>query len=229
MSSICENYNSVLSRIRNACEKVGRNPREVTLVAVSKTVGIDEMNLAMQCGCLDFGENRVQDFLKKHEVFEGRARFHMIGHLQTNKVRNIVGKASLIHSVDSMRLLEEIEHRAGIVNVVQDILIQVDVSGEESKFGAAYDEMMEMIKANENNRNVRIRGLMTMAPYDEDPEKVRWVFRKLKALQVDTRSKTFYNTSMEYTSMGMSNDFEVAVEEGADIVRVGSSIFHGTH
>ncbi|HPQ47914.1 MAG TPA: YggS family pyridoxal phosphate-dependent enzyme [Clostridia bacterium] len=229
MSSICENYNSVLSRIRNACEKVGRNPREVTLVAVSKTVGIDEMNLAMQCGCLDFGENRVQDFLKKHEVFEGRARFHMIGHLQTNKVRNIVGKASLIHSVDSMRLLEEIEHRAGIVNVVQDILIQVDVSGEESKFGAAYDEMIEMIKANENNRNVRIRGLMTMAPYDEDPEKVRWVFRKLKALQVDTRSKTFYNTSMEYTSMGMSNDFEVAVEEGADIVRVGSSIFHDTH
>ncbi|HRX42904.1 MAG TPA: YggS family pyridoxal phosphate-dependent enzyme [Clostridia bacterium] len=229
MSSICENYNSVLSRIRNACEKVGRNPREVTLVAVSKTVGIDEMNLAMQCGCLDFGENRVQDFLKKHEVFEGRARFHMIGHLQTNKVRNIVGKASLIHSVDSMRLLEEIEHRAAIANVVQDILIQVDVSGEESKFGAAYDEMMEMIEANENNRNVRIRGLMTMAPYDEDPEKVRWVFRKLKALQVDTRSKTFYNTSMEYTSMGMSNDFEVAVEEGADIVRVGSSIFHDTH
>ncbi|MBN2881919.1 MAG: alanine racemase, partial [Clostridia bacterium] len=140
-----------------------------------------------------------------------------------------IGKTELIHSVDSMRLLEEIQHRAAAAGIVQDILIQVDVSGEETKFGASYEEMQEMITANEKNENVRIKGLMTMAPYTEDPEKVRWVFRKLKALQVDTRTKTFYNTNMEYTSMGMSNDFEVAVEEGADIVRVGSAIFHETH
>ncbi len=229
MASISENYKSVLSRIKASCERVGRNPADVLLVAVSKTVGIKEIKEAMECGCIHFGENRVQDLLEKKAALGDIARFHMIGHLQTNKVRNIIGKTELIHSVDSMRLLEEIEHRAQAAGIIQDILIQVDVSGEETKFGASYDVMMEMIEANELNKNVRIRGLMTMAPYSEEPEKVRWVFRKLKTLQVDTGSKTFYNTIMDYTSMGMSNDFEVAIEEGADIVRVGSSIFLNTH
>jgi pyridoxal phosphate enzyme (YggS family) len=229
MDSICERYNDVLAKIRTACDKAGRNPNEVMLVAVSKTVGVEEISKAIECGCIHFGENRVHDLLLKQAIFKDKARFHMIGHLQTNKVRSIIGKTELIHSVDSMRLLEEIQHRAAAEGIVQDILIQVDVSGEETKFGASYEEMHEMINANEMNENVRIRGLMTMAPYTEDPEKVRWVFRKLKALQVDTRLKTFYNTNMEYTSMGMSNDFEVAVEEGADIVRVGSAIFRDTH
>ena len=229
MGSICENYNDVLNRINAACKRSGRNPLEIMVVAVSKTVGPKEINSAIECGCTDFGENRVQSFLEKYEIFQERAQFHMIGHLQTNKVRKIVGKTKLIHSVDSMDLLKEIEHRASLAGLVQDVLIQVDVSGEETKFGATYDEMMSMIKANETNSHVQIRGLMTMAPFVEDAEQIRWVFKKLKDVQVDTRSKTFYNTNMEYTSMGMSNDFEVAVEEGADIVRVGSSIFHDTH
>jgi len=229
MSGICENYKAIMQRIEAACERSGRNPSEVKLVAVSKTVGNDEINEAIKCGCTTFGENRVQDFLEKYDKFRNRAEFHMIGHLQTNKVRKIVGKAKLIHSVDSMRLLEEIEHRAGLLGVVQDILIQVDVSGEESKFGASYEDMTAMLKANEDNSHVRIKGLMTMAPFADDPEDIRWVFKKLHDVSVDIGSKTIYNTSMEYTSMGMTNDFEIAVEEGAGIVRVGSGIFRNTH
>jgi pyridoxal phosphate enzyme (YggS family) len=229
MSGICRNYKDVIERINSACERSGRNPEEIKIVAVSKTVGDAEIKEAMECGCTTFGENRVQAFLEKYELFGDSAEFHMIGHLQTNKVRKIVGKAALIHSVDSIRLLEEIQHRAALADVVQDILVQVDIFGEDSKFGVSSKEMIRMIESNEKNENVRIRGLMTMAPYVKDPEEIRWVFKKLRDMLVDTGRKTFYNTFMEYTSMGMSNDFEIAVEEGADILRIGSGIFHGTH
>lgn len=229
MSGICRRYNDVKERAGKACERSGRNQGEIEIVAVSKTVGADKIKEAMDCGCTVFGENRVQAFLEKYELFKDSAKFHMIGHLQTNKVRKIVGKAALIHSVDSMRLLDEIQHRASLAGVVQDILIQMDISGEDSKFGASAGEMIRMIESNEKNENVRIRGLMTMAPYVKNPEEIRWVFRKLREMLVDSGRKTFYNTSMEYTSMGMSNDYEIAVEEGADILRIGSGIFHGTH
>jgi hypothetical protein len=226
-TDICKNVKNVKKAIEKACAISKRDPDKVTLVTVTKTVGPVEMKQALACGCRDFGENRVQDFLEKHELFGDKARFHMIGHLQTNKVKYIVGKACLIHSVDSPHLLREIEKRAASADVVQDVLLQLDISGEEGKFGAGLDEMHCMIEENENNKHVRIRGLMTMAPFEEDPERVRWVFRKLRNVLVDTGKKTFYNTNMEYTSMGMSNDFKVAVEEGADIVRVGSAIFRG--
>jgi len=226
---ICENIKKLKAEIAAACERTGRNPDEVMLVAVSKTVGTDEIKQACECGCTEFGENRVQAFIEKYNFFDGEVNFHMIGHLQTNKVRSIVGKACLIHSVDSLRLLDEIEKRAALAGVVQDILIQVDVSNEESKFGASPEELLELIQRNESNEHVKIKGLMTMAPFVDDPEEIRWIFRKLRDIFIDISSKTFYNTVMEYTSMGMSGDFVVAIEEGADIVRVGSRIFRDTH
>lgn len=228
-ANISKNLRKLENEIAQACKKAGRNPDGITLVAVSKTVGIAEIEEAINLGCTEFGENRVQDFLLKYEHFKGRVKFHLIGHLQTNKVKSIVGKAKLIHSVDSIRLLDEIERRAALAGVVQDILIQVDVSGEESKYGASIDEMNEIIERNESNSHVKIRGLMAMAPLVENPEEIRWVFRKLRDIFIDMSSKTFYNTYMEYTSMGMSGDFAVAIEEGADIIRVGSKIFHDTY
>lgn len=228
-SFIGENINKLKAEINRACDKVGRNPDEILIVAVSKTVGIDEIEEAIKQGCTNFGENRVNDFVEKYEYFCGRADFHMIGHLQTNKVKNIVGKAKLIHSVDSIRLLKEIEKRAVAAGVEQDILIQIDVSGEESKFGASSSELIEMIVMNENHKKVKIKGLMTMAPFTANAEETRWVFKQLNKIFIDTKKKTFYNTSMEYTSMGMSNDFIVAIEEGADIIRVGSRIFRETY
>ncbi len=224
---IGENIAGVRKDIEQACRVSGRDPAAVMLVTVTKTVGLLEMKQALEHGCRDFGENRVNDFLEKYEYLGNEADFHMIGHLQTNKVKQIVGKTKLIHSVDSLHLLEEIEKRATAADVIQDVLIQLDIAGEESKFGAGIDQAKLMMEENEKNGHVKIKGLMTMAPYEEDPEKARWVFRKLRDVLVDMGRKTFYNTIMKYTSMGMSNDFKVAVEEGADIVRVGSRIFHG--
>ena len=226
---IGRNIEKLKEEIAVACSRCGRNPDDITLVAVSKTVGTEEIQQAINYGCRVFGENRVQAFLEKYEYLGEEADFHLIGHLQTNKVKNIIGKAKLIHSVDSIRLLDELEHRAEVVNVVQDILIQVDVSGEESKFGVSEDELLKLIKHNEGNSNVKIKGLMTMAPFVENPEEIRWVFRKLRDIFIDIAGKTFYNTDMEYTSMGMSGDFAVAIEEGADIIRVGSKIFHNIY
>ncbi len=226
---IGSNIEKLREEIAEACSRSGRKPEDITLVAVSKTVGTEEIQQATNYGCRVFGENRVQAFLEKYEYFGEEVDFHLIGHLQTNKVKNIIGKAKLIHSVDSIRLLDEIEHRAKMANVVQDILIQVDVSGEESKFGASEEELLGLIKHNEGNSNVKIRGLMTMAPFVENPEEIRWVFRKLRDIFIDISGKTFYNTDMRYTSMGMSGDFTVAIEEGADIIRVGSKIFHNIY
>ena len=228
-TQIIDNIEALRTDINAACKKSGRNPNEIILVAVSKTVGITEIEEAVKSGCLDYGENRVNDLISKYRHFHDRVGFHMIGHLQTNKVRDIVGKAKLIHSVDSLRLLKEIERRAAYAGAVQDILIQLDISGEDSKFGASEDEMLDMFKLNEEHKNVIIKGLMTMAPLVANPEETRWVFKKLKDVFIDTGRKTFYNTVMEYTSMGMSNDFKVAIEEGAHIIRVGSRIFHNTH
>lgn len=227
--NIAENIERLRKDIDAACKNAGRTFDDVMLVAVSKTVGTDEILEAMDNGCSVFGENRVMDFIEKYDFFNGSVDFHLIGHLQTNKVKYIVGKAKLIHSVDSVRLLDEIEKRAAAAGVVQDILIQVDVSGEETKFGLPLDELNGIIERNERNSHVKIKGLMTMAPFVDNPEDIRWVFKKLREVFVDISFKTFYNTVMEYTSMGMSGDFAVAIEEGADIIRVGSRIFHDTH
>lgn len=220
-----KNLEQTRERIRKICLRLDRDPGQVMLVAVSKTVGIDAVESLIEAGHYDFGENRIREFLEKHTALGEKARFHFIGHLQTNKVKDVVGRAVLIHSVDSLRLLAAIQLEARKKQVVQDILLQADISGEESKYGAGRKEILEMIQANEQNSSVRIRGLMTMAPYRENPEEIRWVFQKLQDLLIDIRNKPFYNTTMEYASMGMSNDFEIAVEEGSNVVRIGSSIF----
>lgn len=226
---IGKNLKELNKEIAAICSKCNRNPEDVSLVAVSKTVGTEEIQQAIDHGCNIFGENRVQSFIEKYDYFHNQVDFHLIGHLQTNKVKFVVGKAKLIHSIDSIRLLDEIERRAKAADVIQDILIQVDVSKEESKFGVTEEELLEIIEHNEENKNVKIKGLMTMAPFVDNPEEIRWVFRKLRDIFVDIGSKTFYNTNMEYTSMGMSGDFTVAIEEGANIIRVGSRIFHNTY
>ncbi|MFO7635853.1 MAG: YggS family pyridoxal phosphate-dependent enzyme [Clostridia bacterium] len=222
---IVRNLQDVRERMKAAGIRSSTPGKPVVLVAVSKNAGMDAVRTLIQAGHRDFGENRTREFGLKHEAFGEEARFHFIGHLQTNKAREVVGKAALIHSVDSLRLLEEIQKLAKGMGKVQNVLLQVDISGEDSKFGADKKEILEMIKHNESNGNVRIKGLMTMAPHTENPGDVRWVFRELGHFYVDIARKSFYNTCMEYASMGMSNDFEVAIEEGSSMVRVGSSIF----
>jgi len=219
--SILSNIEDIKNNIQNIKKKNGK----VQLVAVTKMVDINKASEVIEYGITDIGENRVQEFLHKYEELEGKVNFHLIGHLQTNKVKYIIGKCRLIHSVDSLKLLNEIEKECKKANYTQDILIQVNISHEESKYGMAKEEVAALILENEKNSYVKIKGLMTIAPYAKNVEEVRWVFKELYQLYIDIQSKTFYNTSMEFVSMGMSNDYKIAIEEGANIIRIGSSIF----
>ncbi|MBN2851905.1 MAG: YggS family pyridoxal phosphate-dependent enzyme [Clostridia bacterium] len=214
-----------LKQIRNEIASIQKKNGEVLIVAVTKTVDIDTAEAAITEGVTDVGENRVQELLLKYESLNQKAAFHLIGHLQTNKVKYIIGKCKLIHSVDSLKLLQEIERQCAKQNMPQDILIQVDIAMETTKFGATLDEVHEMIAENEKNSFVKIKGLMTMAPLTENEEEIRKVFKKLYEVYIDIKGKTFYNTCMELISMGMSNDYKIAIEEGANIVRIGSKIF----
>jgi len=219
--SISKNIEDIKNNIRNIKKKNG----DVQLVAVTKMVDINKAIEVIDCGVSDIGENRVQEFLNKYEILKEKVNFHLIGHLQSNKVKYIVGKCKLIHSVDSLKLLNEIEKECKKFNKTQDILIQVNISNEESKYGISKEEAMTLILVNEKNSFTKIKGLMTIAPYTKNVEEIRWVFKELYQLYIDIQPKTFYNTSMEFISMGMSNDYKIAIEEGANIIRVGSSIF----
>ena len=219
---------SIKSNIKKIEQEIGKIDKKngaVTLVAVTKTVDIDKAIEVINENVFDLGENRVQEFLRKYEQLEKKASFHLIGHLQTNKVKYVVGKCKLIHSVDSIKLLNEIEKQCKIANVEQDILLQVDISKEQSKYGINKNDVIKLIEINENNKHVKIKGLMTMAPFNEKTEEIRWVFKQLYEQFIDIREKTFYNTCMKSISMGMSNDYKIAIEEGANIVRIGSNIF----
>jgi len=236
---IRRNIEEVRERIAKAAIKSGRKPEDITLVAVSKMAPTEDIIAAMEAGQYKFGENRVQELMKKYneinEILAGKKagaqdlpepEWHLIGHLQRNKVKYVLGKVKLIHSVDSLELAQEIDQRAGKLNLVVPILLQVNVSGEKSKFGVAPEEVFDFVTKMSRFSNIRLEGLMTMAPYVTDPEETRPVFKRLRELYLDIYEKEFHNVSMKYLSMGMSNDFEVAVEEGANIVRIGSSIFH---
>ena len=222
---ISDNLKSVTQRITRCCEKMGKGPGCVTLICVAKEVGPREIKEAVGLGVKDIGENRVQDALSKYKVLGDIVRWHMIGHLQTNKVKDALKIFSLIHSVDSMRLAEEIDKEAGRAKKVQDILIQVNVSGEDTKFGIRPDEAGSFIKAVSLCANINIRGLMTIAPEVKDPETVRPYFRKLRALMDEINSLKLTAYSLQLLSMGMTNDFEVAIEEGSNMVRIGRAIF----
>ena len=221
-----DNYLEVKERINKACERSGRNPEDVTLIAVSKTKPNEMIQELYDHGVRIFGENKVQEMDSKEEALPKDIEWHMIGHLQRNKVKYIIDKAAIIHSVDSLRLAQTINAEAAKKNVIANILIEVNVAQEESKFGLSVDEVLPLIEQiSATCSNIRIRGLMTIAPFVEDPEENRSVFRDLQKLSVDIDGKNINNVSVDILSMGMSNDFEVAVEEGATHVRVGTSIF----
>lgn len=222
---IKENLVQVNENIKKVCEKVGRNPEEVRLIAVSKTKPIEMLLEAYECGCREFGENKVQELVDKYEQMPKDVKWHMIGHLQRNKVKYIVDKVVLIHSVDSLKLAEEISREALKKQVEVSILIEINIAAEESKFGIKPDEAVDMVKAIALLPNIQIEGLMTIAPYVENPEENRQYFARLKELSVDISLKNIDNVNMNVLSMGMSGDYMVAVEEGATCVRVGTGIF----
>jgi hypothetical protein len=220
-----ENLAQVEKNICIACEKSGRDRSEVTLIAVGKTKPADMLRTVYDCGIRDFGENKVQEMCDKMEVLPDDIRWHMIGHLQTNKVKYIVGKTALIHSVDSVHLAKEIERQAEKINVTVPILIEVNIAEEESKFGIHREEAIAMVKEIAAFDHLRIQGLMTIAPYVENPEENRTFFREIRQLSVDIRNQNIDNVCMDVLSMGMTGDYMVAIEEGATLVRVGTGIF----
>ena len=225
MNTIRDHLNEVRENIQKACEKAGRSPQEVTLIAVSKTKPLFMLEEAYEAGARDFGENKVQEILEKHPKMPEDARFHMIGHLQRNKVKQVLPHAVLIHSVDSYRLAEQISQEAGKLGITAKILLEVNVAKEESKFGMMPEEVPEMVEQISLLPHLQIEGLMTIAPFVDDPEKNRPVFQKLYQLSVDIKKKNIDNVNMSVLSMGMTGDYQVAVEEGATMIRVGTGIF----
>lgn len=224
-SEIKRNLHNIMLRARAAAEKSGRSLEDIKIIAVTKTVDVDRINSVYEYGLRDMGENRVQELLEKYDQLPSDIKWHIIGHLQTNKVKYIVDKVQMIHSVDSLELAKEIDTRAARHQRKVDILLQVNVSGEETKFGISPDKVNEYISVLSGMENIALKGLMTIAPYAQDPQDVRPVFRNLYNIYIDIKSKRYDNVSMDYLSMGMSNDFEVAIEEGANVVRIGTSIF----
>ena len=222
---LADNYRQVLNNIQDACQAVGRDPKEVTLVAVSKTKPVEMLQQVYDAGARVFGENKVQEIMDKYDHLPGDIRWQMIGHLQRNKVKYIVDKVDMIHSVDSYRLAQTIETEAAKKNVAVSVLLEVNVAEEESKFGLKMDEVLPLVQQISELPHVQVKGLMTIAPFVSNPEDNREIFRKLKKLSVDIEAKNINNTTMSVLSMGMTNDYQVAVEEGSTMVRVGTGIF----
>lgn len=222
---IAENLAAVEKNMEDACRRAGRSIEEVTLVSVSKTKPVEMIEEAYQLGKREFGENKAQELKEKYECLPKDINWHFIGHLQTNKVKYVVGRACLIHSVDSLRLAEEIEKESAKKDVVSKILVEVNVAGEESKFGIRSEEAISLVEQIAKLPHVRIQGLMTIAPNVDSPEKNRGVFGRLRELSVDIKEKNIDNVSMGILSMGMTGDYQVAIEEGATCVRVGTGIF----
>lgn len=222
---IRENLETVQNEIKTACSRANRDPSQVTLIAVSKTKPVSALREAYDAGIRDFGENKVQELMDKLPQLPSDIRWHMIGHLQRNKVKYIIGKVAMIHSVDSLRLAEEISRESKRRGVETDILIEVNVAGEESKYGISPAEAPELIEKIALLPGIHVKGLMTIAPYTEVPEKNRPYFDKLTQLSVDITGKNIDNVSMNVLSMGMTGDYSVALEEGATCIRVGTGIF----
>lgn len=220
-----ENLTKVEENIQKACDKAGRKRSEVTLIAVSKTKPVEMLLEIYDEGIREFGENKVQEMCEKMELMPQDIKWNMIGHLQTNKVKYIIGKTSLIHSVDSLKLAEEIQKQAVKHDVTADILVEVNIANEESKFGISKDETIQMVRDIAKLDHLKIKGLMTIAPFVENPEDNRLYFREIKQLSVDINNQNIDNVSMDVLSMGMTGDYMVAIEEGATMVRVGTGIF----
>lgn len=224
MSHITENIRNVKKDISGAAAECGRGEESVLLIAVTKTYGAEDINEAIDAGITDIGENRVQEILEKYDKIKP-VRWHLIGHLQKNKVKYIIDKVEMIHSVDSLALAEEINKQAEKIGKVQKILIQVNVSGEESKFGIGPSECEDLCQRISKLKNVQINGLMTIAPFTEDRELLNKVFQGLKQISLDISSKNMDTVIMDQLSMGMTHDFPEAIRNGATMVRVGTAIF----
>lgn len=225
LMSIYNNLLNIKARIESACKRAGRDFHEVKLIAVTKTVSVEKIMEAVECGVSVLGENKVQELVDKYPNFDNNVEWHVIGHLQTNKVKYIVDKVSMIQSVDSMKLAEEINKRFKNYGRNIDILVEINIGREENKHGIDPDNIMEFLNSINKFQRINICGLMTVAPASDDPEEVRPYFRKMKEIFDAVKSSNIENVNMKYLSMGMTNDFETAVEEGANIVRVGSGIF----
>ena len=225
INMIRENLHTVEENISAACDRSGRVREDVKLIAVSKTKPVEMLREAYDLGCRDFGENKVQELVDKYDKMPKDIRWHMIGHLQRNKVKYIVDKVCMIHSVDSLRLAEEISKEAVKKNVTVSILVEVNVAEEESKYGTTSEDAISLVEAVSKLPNIIIKGLMTIAPYVENSEENRLYFAKLKQIYVDIIHKNIDNVFMEELSMGMTGDYEVAIEEGATLIRVGTGIF----
>lgn len=219
------NVKKVMERVAEVAYKANRSPEGVTVVAVTKTVDVGRIMEAINAGIRHIGENRVQEFVKKHEFIPADVKRHLIGTLQTNKVKYIIDKVDLIHSLDRLSLAKELDKRAAAVNRVVPVLIQVNVSKEVTKSGIYEEEVESFIKQLEPFEHIRVKGLMTIAPLSSDPESVRPYFARLKELFEKIKEREYRHIDMEYLSMGMTNDFEVAIEEGANIIRIGRAIF----
>lgn len=221
--------------IKNNIEKIIRDIEEikgqayedagVTIVAASKMQDEDKISQAIDAGIRDLGENKVQEFKSKYDTFKDRANFHLIGSLQSNKVKDILGRVKLVHSLDRESLLHSIEKRAKKEGLVQDVLVQVNVAKETTKSGVYVEDLKDLLDKVEACQCVRVRGLMTMAPHYEDPEDTRWVFAEMKKIFDDIATIPYNNTNMEYLSMGMSHDYKIALECGSNMIRIGSDIF----
>lgn len=222
---IKDNLNKVRNNVNKACERAGRRQEDVTLIAVSKTKPVSMLMEAYECGCREFGENKVQELVDKYEVMPKDIKWHMIGHLQRNKVKYIVDKVALIHSVDSLKLAGEISKEALKKQVQVSILIEVNVAGEDTKFGVKSKDTEKLVREIAVLPGIHIEGLMTIAPYVDDPEENRQYFEELRQLSVDISNKNIDNVNMNVLSMGMTGDYMVAIEEGATFVRVGTGIF----
>ena len=219
------NVSETFEKIAVAAKEAGRDPSEVRLMAVTKTVSPDKINEAIAAGCDLLGENRVQELLEKYESYDKRAEIHFIGRLQTNKVKYIVDKVSMIESVDSLKLAEEIEKRCAKIGRIMDILLEINIADEESKGGFSVDEIAAVSEKIKNFPHLRLRGLMTIGRFGAEIEETRQYFEKMRHLSVDIKSKNIDNIYINILSMGMSADYELAVSEGATIVRVGRGLF----
>ncbi|NLY77326.1 MAG: YggS family pyridoxal phosphate-dependent enzyme [Tissierellia bacterium] len=223
--SIKDNLDIIEKNIKEALIKSKRENSKVEVIAVTKTVDVDRINEALDLGLNNIGENRPQELVKKYDIIGNRANFHMIGHLQTNKVKYIIDKVSLIHSLDRLSLAEELQKRAEKLDILVNALVQVNVADEKSKFGLKIEEVIPFINKVMEFDNLRIKGLMTIAPFVEDPEDIRWVFRDLRKLSENIARMNLKNVEMKYLSMGMTNDYQVAIEEGANMIRIGTGLF----
>lgn len=226
--SVKENINSIKKTIEDVCKKCDKNSKDITILPVSKTKPVSMMKDVIDAGFYTFGENKVQEILQKYEYFKDnidKINFHMIGHLQTNKVKYIVDKVKLIHSLESISLLDKLQKEAEKRNLIVNCLIEVNISKETSKFGIFEEDVFSFLEEVSKRKNVKVLGLMTVAPYFENPFETRIYFKKMKILFDKISKENFNNVEMKILSMGMSNDFKIAIEEGANLVRIGSLIF----